>query len=184
MIAARDHVLIGKERTDIGRPNDAGYPIRGLIRDGMLYLQNFEPTRWPASNPETGYLDCDAGATKTFILAAHRENASNEPWQLCFGMRPGEELYDLKSDPDCIHNLAGTPAAAESRAKLHAALGAELKTQGDPRIVGDGSIFDRYPHANRGNVGFYERFMAGEKLKTGWIDESDAEKAPFAAPAK
>ncbi len=182
VIAARDHVLIGKERTDIGRPNDAGYPIRGLIRDGMLYLKNFEPTRWPASNPETGYLDCDAGATKTFILAAHRENPSNEPWQLCFGMRPGEELYDLKSDPDCLHNLASTPAAADRRAKLHEALVAELKTQGDPRIVGDGSIFDRYPHANRGNVGFYERFMAGEKLKAGWINESDVEKAPIPIP--
>ena len=145
----------------------------------MLYLHNFEPARWPASNPETGYLDCDAGATKSFILAAHRENPSNEPWQLCFGLRPAEELYDLKSDPDCLHNLVGMPAAAGRRTQLHEALVAELKAQGDPRIVGDGGIFDRYPHANPGHVGFYERFMAGEKLKTGWVKESDFEKAPL-----
>ena len=56
---ARDHVLIGKERTDIGRPHDGGYPIRGIVRGGWLYLRNFEPARWPAGNPETGYLDCD-----------------------------------------------------------------------------------------------------------------------------
>ncbi len=175
---ARDHVLIGKERTDIGRPNDWGYPIRGIIRDEMLYLKNFEPARWPAGNPETGYLDCDGGSTKSFILAAHRESPSNEPWQLCFGMRPAEELYDLKSDPDCLRNLAATPASANRRAHLHEVLVAELKAQGDPRIVGDGSIFDKYPHANPANVNFYERFLAGEKLKAGWVKESDFEKAP------
>ena len=27
----RDHVLIGKERHDVGRPRDEGYPIRGMI---------------------------------------------------------------------------------------------------------------------------------------------------------
>ncbi len=27
----REHVLIGKERHDIGRPNDAGYPMRGIV---------------------------------------------------------------------------------------------------------------------------------------------------------
>ena len=31
---ARDHVLIGKERHDIGRPDDLGYPIRGIIKGG------------------------------------------------------------------------------------------------------------------------------------------------------
>ncbi|MGB8168479.1 MAG: sulfatase-like hydrolase/transferase, partial [Chthoniobacteraceae bacterium] len=184
VIAARDHVLIGKERTDIGRPNDWGYPIRGIIRDGMIYLHNFEPTRWPAGNPETGYLDCDGGATKSFILSAHRENPSNEPWQLCFGRRPADELYDLKTDPDCIRNLASNPAAENRRAQLYDALVAELKAQGDPRIVGDGSIFDKYPHANPGNVGFYKRFMAGEKLKANWVNESDFEKQPIAPAAK
>ena len=50
----RDHVLLGRERNDIGRPNDEGYPIRGWIDDHHLYLRNFEPGRWPAGNPETG----------------------------------------------------------------------------------------------------------------------------------
>ena len=31
----RDHVLIGKERHDVGRPNDAGYPIRGIVKGGL-----------------------------------------------------------------------------------------------------------------------------------------------------
>jgi len=87
VIDARDHVLIGKERTDIGRPHDWGYPIRGIIKGDWMYVENFEPTRWPGGNPETGYLDCDGGATKTFILDAHRQNTADPYWALCFGMR-------------------------------------------------------------------------------------------------
>ncbi len=177
---ARDHVLIGKERTDIGRPNDVGYPIRGIVKNDWLYLKNFEPTRWPAGNPETGYLDCDAGATKSFILDAHRANPADPSWALCFGIRPSEELYDLAKDPDCLRNLAKTDDA--KRTELSATLTADLKAQGDPRIIGDGSIFDRYEHANKGHAGFYERFMRGEKLKTGWVKETDYEKSPPPAP--
>ena len=31
----RNHVLLGKERHDVGRPDDAGYPIRGIVKDGF-----------------------------------------------------------------------------------------------------------------------------------------------------
>ncbi|MBL9208827.1 MAG: sulfatase, partial [Opitutaceae bacterium] len=109
VVAARDHVLLGKERNDAGRPNDVGYPIRAMIRDGFLYLHNFEPARWPAGNPETGYLDTDGGPTKTLILAARRRNPADPFWPLNFGLRPGEELYDLRQDPDCVRNLAADP---------------------------------------------------------------------------
>ena len=78
MQPARDHVLIGQERHDIGRPHDWGYPIRGIVKNDLLYLHNFEPTRWPACNPETGYLNCDGSPTKTHILASpHRTASSN-----------------------------------------------------------------------------------------------------------
>jgi hypothetical protein len=176
---AREHVLIGMERHDIGRPGDAGYPIRGIVKAGALYLENFEPSRWPACNPETGYLNVDAGATKTFILEAHRANAADPFWALCFGRRPGVEFYDLTTDRDCVKNLANDPATAPRRAELQAALYAGLKAQGDPRMFGQGEIFDRYPHANPGHRNFYERYMKGEKLKAGWVLESDFEKAPL-----
>ena len=180
---ARNHVLIGKERTDIGRPHDWGYPTRGLIQGGWLYLQNFEPTRWPAGNPETGYLDCDGGATKSFILGAHRKEVNDPHWALCFGLRPGEELYDLRRDPDCLTNLATSGEVAAKRSELSGALEMELKTQGDPRMSGEGDVFDRYEHANKGHVGFYERIMRGEKLNTGWVSPTDYEKTPI-APAR
>ena len=178
--------LIGKERTDIGRPHDWGYPTRGLIQGGWLYLQNFEPTRWPAGNPETGYLDCDAGATKSFILEAHRKNTDDPFWTLCFGMRPAEELYDLRRDPDCLTNLATKGELAARRSSMSGALEMKLKSQGDPRMVGEGDVFDRYEHANKGHVGFYERYMRGEKLSTGWVKPTDYEKSQImpAPPTK
>lgn len=176
---ARDHVLVGMERHDIGRPNDVGYPIRGIVKGGALYLENFEPGRWPACNPETGYLNVDGGATKTFILAAHRANAADPFWALCFGRRPAVEFYDLKADPDCVKNLATQPATEKARAALKAELFAELKAQGDPRMFGQGDIFDRYPHANPANQHFYERYMKGEKIRASWVNPTDFEPAPL-----
>ena len=174
--AARDHVLIGKERTDVGRPHDWGYPTRGLITRDHLYLENFEPARWPAGNPETGYMDCDAGATKTYVINAHRKNPADPFWALCFGLRPGEEFYDLRKDPDFMTNIAAEPDNAAIKTKLHNQLYAELKQQEDPRMEGKGYLFDQYEHAQKGNVGFYEKFMRGENVKAGWISETDVEK--------
>ena len=176
---ARDHVLIGMERHDIGRPGDVGYPIRGIVKNGALYLENFEPTRWPACNPETGYLNVDAGPTKSLILDARRAAGTDPFWTLCFGRRPGVEHYDLKTDPDCVKNLATQPVTEKDRAALKAALYAELKAQGDPRMFGQGEVFDRYLHANPANVNFYERYMKGEKIRANWVLDSDFEKAPL-----
>ncbi len=180
VVPGRDHVLIGKQRNDVGRPHDEGYPTRGIIKDGMFYLRNFEATRWPAGNPETGYLDCDAGATKTWILNEHRKNANDPFWAFCFGMRPDEELYDLRKDPDCLKNLAAT--FKEQAAALKKSLFAKLTEQGDPRMTGDGNIFDRYEHANKANVGFYEKYMRGEKVEAGWVAKSDFEPKPQTPP--
>lgn len=179
VIAARDHVLVGKERTDIGRPNDVGYPIRGIVKNDVLYLRNFEIDRWPTGNPETGYLDCDAGATKTFVLQERRDKGQSKYWDLGFGKRVGEELYDLKRDPDCVNNLAASPAHATLKAKLRVQMERELKAQGDPRMFGKGDIFDKYEYANPAQRHFYERFMRGEKIKASWVNESDFEKEPI-----
>jgi N-sulfoglucosamine sulfohydrolase len=175
---ARDHVLIGKERHDIGRPSDWGYPIRGIVKGGMLYVRNFEPDRWPSGNPETGYLNSDGGATKTDILNARRASGANRYWSLCFGKRPAEELYDVRRDPDCLTNLAADPAYASARRSLEAQMIAELTAQNDPRILGEGGVFEAYPYAQP-NRGFYERFMRGERLNTGWVNQTDFEPEPL-----
>lgn len=170
----RDHTLIGKERHDVGRPGDAGYPVRGIIKDNHLYLINFEPDRWPAGNPETGYLNCDGSPTKTVILDHRKEDLAEKYWQWSFGKRPEFELYKIDEDPYCLHNLAETGSSQPLRKILHDQLLEELRVQEDPRILGRGEIFDQYPDAS-GAAGFYERFMRGEKVPAGWVNESDFE---------
>ncbi len=128
----RDHVLIGKERHDVGRPPDQGYPMRGIVRNSMLYLQNFEIDRWPAGNPETGYLAVDASPTKTLILDLHRSGSEEDYWKFAFGKRSSEELYNLAEDPTCVNNLATNLEHASLKEEPQTELVERLKAQADP----------------------------------------------------
>jgi N-sulfoglucosamine sulfohydrolase len=174
VVASRNFVLVGQERHDFGRPNDVGYPIRGIHKNGYLYLKNYEPDRWPACNPETGYLNCDGGATKSFILNQRRSGLEKKYWKLCFGHRPSEEFYDIKNDPDCVKNLINDHSLKALAKRMEKEMEAKLLAEGDLRMLGFGSIYEKYPGAEIN--GFYERFMKGEKIKTGWVEDSDFEK--------
>lgn len=174
---SRDHVLVGKERHDIGRPDDIGYPIRGIVQDGFLFLMNLKPGRWPSGNPETGYPDCDASPVKSLILRMKREGESDKYWDYSFGTRVEEELYKISSDPGCIHNLAADPGLNTLRQRLRSQLIRELQLQGDPRMEGKGDIFDNYPYASETVRDFYNRFVRGEipRSAAGWLDSTDFE---------
>jgi len=175
----RDHVLFGKERHDVGRPNDWGYPIRGIVKDDMLYVRNFEPSRWPAGNPETGYLNCDGSPTKTEILERRTVEGQAHYWRQSFGRRPAEELYDVARDPQCMVNLADDPDFRANKKALEEQLTAELKQQQDPRILGRGEIFDNYIYAHESTRNFYDRYTSGEKVKAGWVNPTDFEEEPL-----
>lgn len=172
----RDHVLIGKERHDVGRPGDLGYPIRGLRQGDWLFLRNFAPDRWPAGNPETGYLNCDGSPTKTAVLAARTAPGQHHFWERAFGHRPAEELYHVARDPDCIENLAGLMDYRNTRDALHRRLLDALAAQGDPRLRGEGDLFDSYPPAIPGWAGFYERWARGDAAVPEWVNASDFER--------
>lgn len=175
VIAERDHVLIGKERHDAGRPHDWGYPVRGIVTKDWLYLHNYEPDRWPAGDPITGYLNTDGSPTKTWILDARRNGTNTHYWDINFGKLPEEELYQIQDDPYCIDNLAGAEAEKEIKKKLAEQMEKELRQEEDPRMEGNGDIFDKYPIATD-SANFYERYMKGEPTKSGWVNPTDFEK--------
>lgn len=174
--AGRDHVLLGREREDVGRPHDEGYPVRAIVKGNFIYHINYEPDRWPSCDPETGYMDTDGSPTKTVLLAANRNGEHRDLWRLCFGKKPAEELYEIHKDPYSLHNLTADPAFLGIKLRLKAQMESELRNQQDPRMFGRGSDFDHYPYAQPRVRGFYERFMKGEKITVGWINESDFEK--------
>jgi N-sulfoglucosamine sulfohydrolase len=169
----RNFVVIGKERHDVGRPNDEGYPIRGMIKDGMLYLKNFKTDRWPAGNPETGYLNTDGGATKTVVLNSIYSPDTFKYWNWSFGKRNEEELFDIKNDPDCMRNLAQEEEFQNLLTTIRRELVTELTEQGDPRMFGKGDLLESYTYTDKNSVNFYERYMNGEKVNFGWVRKTD-----------
>jgi N-sulfoglucosamine sulfohydrolase len=171
----RSYTLLGQERHDVGRPNDEGYPIRGIVKDGYIYLRNYKTDRWPMGNPETGYLNTDGGPTKTYILNTRRNKEEWFFWQHNFGKRPTEELYDIEKDPYCIINLAANKNFASIKNKLSALMVQKLKEQKDPRMFGNGDVFDKYEYAGNDVKNFYNRWMNGEKVNAGWVSKTDAD---------
>jgi arylsulfatase A-like enzyme len=175
VVPERDHVLIGKERHDAGRPNDWGYPIRGIVTAEHLYLRNYEPGRWPAGDPVTGYLNTDGSPTKTWILDARRSGENTRYWDLNFGKLPEEELFDIATDVDCVTNLAASEAMQEVKKTLRTRMEEALRRQEDPRMEGKGDVFDKYSIATD-SARFHERFMKGEPTRAGWVNPGDFEK--------
>lgn len=174
---ARDHIIIGKERHDVGRPDDQGYPIRGIIRGDYLYIRNYETDRWPSGNPETGYMNVDGSPTKTEVLKARRNPATAHFWQLSMGKRGAEELYNIKTDPQCMTNLADDAGYDTLRKNLADEMTAQLKAEGDPRMEGNGAIFDKYPNMCPSHM-YWNRVKAGETdIPTKWISDTDFEPA-------
>lgn len=152
----RAFVLHGKERhVPSQEGNLGGYPVRALRNHDFLYIRNFEPDRWPAGTPD--YMkaaipgcwlgDCDNGPTKTDMTTnKDKDPEQRRLWELSFGKRPSEELYDCRKDPEQLVNLAGDPEYDEILKELAAQLNRQLELTGDPRVIGGGQDFDSYPY--------------------------------------
>ena len=165
----RTWVITGRER-HVARARDGQlpYPQRALRTTEYLYIINFKPDRWPMGNPynlgpdmmpDTSTLenntfvtfgDLDGSPTKAWIVEHRNDEKYRGYYEYAFSKRPGEELYVLADDPDQVHNVAGMPDYAEIQGRLRQQLLEELKSLKDPRVLGDGSTFDKPPFAPGG----------------------------------
>ena len=157
----RDYLLLGKERHNYARPDNVGYPIRGIRTRQYLYLKNLKPDRWPMGDPP--YYWCHTkmtNPTKDTIIEGGKASAHDRYFQLSYQKRPGQELYDILEDPECIHNLARAPEYSQIRKQLDQQLSQALRRQQDPRMLGQGDRFESYPYyqrlPERGFPGFME----------------------------
>ncbi|MCB1086719.1 MAG: sulfatase [Verrucomicrobiae bacterium] len=176
-IENRDTMLAGKERHDIGRPNDLGYPVRAIRTREFLYVHNFFPDRWPAGNPETDFGNCDGSPTKEVIKAL-----GGHFYDLSFGKRPADELYRLSDDPECVRNLAEDLAFKDTVEKLRYDLMRMLEEEQDPRALGNGAIFDTYKYIG-GRTKGYETWLK-EQEESGVLSELKARLEAEAAKPK
>ncbi|MBD3320305.1 MAG: sulfatase-like hydrolase/transferase [Chitinivibrionales bacterium] len=142
--AGRRYAFLGRERHTLAQGDtQEGYPVRAVRSGDYLYIRNFKPQRFPAGTPPA-YLDCDSSPTKRYIIK-NKDNPSVEPmFRYAFAKRAPEELYDVKNDPGQVNNVAGDEKYAGIKNELWTVLKDELVRTGDPRIRGDGDVFEEY----------------------------------------
>ncbi|WP_254507018.1 sulfatase family protein [Anatilimnocola floriformis] len=160
----RDAVFVGRERhVENARADFMPYPQRAIRTNDFLYIINFHPERFPlgdhyrldgdnvptadeiANNTRATIPDEDAGPTKAWLVGVRNDPQWKDHFTAVYGKRPREELYDLKSDPDQMKNVAADEKYAKTRAQLEERLLKELKETGDPRLVDDGKFFETPP---------------------------------------
>lgn len=161
----RTWVVTGRERhVSPARDGRLPYPQRSIRTKDWLYVINFTPDRWPGGNPwnitpesapDQGTLehdtfithnDMDGGPTKAFLVLNRDHPNWSDFYHMAFDKRPREELYDLRNDPHQMKNVAGQTEHAQIQAELDRQLMSILTETGDPRVLGDGSRFDKMPY--------------------------------------
>lgn len=151
----RGWVVSGREtHVNEAREGNLPYPQRAIRTRDHLYIINFKPERWPVATPplntpeaEKRRMDIDFGPTRSWFVAREGSPSIADLWDLGFGLRPAEELYDLSKDPDQMHNLAGLSAYEAVKSELRTRLMNELKENDDPRLNND--AFDRPPYTGQ-----------------------------------
>ncbi|QDU96196.1 sulfatase family protein [Lignipirellula cremea] len=153
----RDQIFSARERHSSSRYDNLAYPQRALRTHDYLLIRNFRPDRWPAgapqrlnadgtlNSPHSGYHDIDACPTLS-LLVQRRDDPQIAPYfHNAVDKRPEYELFDIRQDPGCRKNLAGTMALAMVEGKLKEQLNNYLRQTKDPRILDGGEIFETYP---------------------------------------
>jgi uncharacterized sulfatase len=172
----RDWVITGRERhVSIAREGNLPYPMRSLHTPDYVYIRNFEPSRWPMGSPNgvtatetpsyeslqnatyTAFADMDASPTKAWLIEHRHDPQWRSYYEMAFGKRFMEELYDIRKDPDQMNNLAGNSEFRAVKEKLAARLMKELTRAKDPRVVENPPRFERPPFAGTGTEGLPKR---------------------------
>lgn len=141
VITDRDFMVTARERHAFVRKNGTGYGSRSYRTDDYLYIRNYEPEKWPAGDPPL-FGDVDAHmlqypcATKMYILKNRDKENVDVLFNLGFGKRPAEELYDLNKDPYQMNNVANEEGYGDIKNQLADKLTHYLVEQKDPRETG------------------------------------------------
>lgn len=148
----REEVYLERERHCLCRVDQgmlAGYPMRAVRNNQFLYIKNLRPDRYPAGDesiPGTPsiYGDVDGGPSKALLIDNKDQPSIKYYFNLSFGKRPSEELYDVVKDPFQLHNLAGNKLYGTALKTMRTKLEDWMQKENDPRINGGGDEIDRY----------------------------------------
>lgn len=154
--STRNEAYAARERHSSSRWNNLTYPQRSLRTDRYLYIRNFKADRWPAGAPQKyeengtlgemhgAYHDIDACPTQDFLVEHREDPEIGIYFHLAVDKRPKEEFFDILKDPGCLNNLANDPEFREELMAHRNQLGGYLMETNDPRVTGEGDIYERY----------------------------------------
>ena len=158
---SRDRVYFGRERHSPARAGMRSYPSRAIRTHDYLYIRNFAPKRWPAGDPPI-FGDSGGGSKIRDEIKRTRADSELRYFELCYGLRPLQELYDLEKDPDQLVNVALEAGYEEARRKLWRELRKYLQETGDPRVNGDDGGWDTARWAGGWREG-WDRFKVRDR---------------------
>lgn len=113
------------------------YPIRSLRAGDFKYILNLLPDKAHTTHIDRGGGSGDGWRYFDEWVALGKTDAHAAAQVRAYHQRPAEELYDLRSDPDELHNLAADATQTARLATMRAQLEAWMKQQGDRRTVFD-----------------------------------------------
>lgn len=121
----RDHVFTQID----SKAGGAAVPMRAVQNSQYGYIYN------PFSDGKYWYRNNNEGKTMAAMNQAAKTDPAIQARVDLFRYRVAEELYDLKSDPDCLHNLISDPAYAQESNDLRGKLAAQMTKTQDPMLA-------------------------------------------------
>lgn len=169
--AKREAVFTSRERHSSSRWRSLSYPQRAMRTGQYLLIRNDKPERWPAGAPQKygaggypqpaevkdrvlgpmhgAYTDIDACPTLDLLVEHAGSGTLGRYLQLAVAHRPAVELFDIRQDPACLNDLARMPEWQNLKDSLLNQLETYLTETGDPRMTGQGDIWETYPRYSR-----------------------------------
>lgn len=117
------------------RCGDAMDRIRAVIEPDALFVRNFQPSRsrlnW------SGYKEASYPGMPLLRVLNKAGKLTDFQAQWLTPRRQELEFYDLKSDPQGLHNIAKDPKVADQMAAMRSAMGTWIYTSPDHGARGD-----------------------------------------------
>lgn len=123
--AGRKHVFTQID----SKAGNASVPMRCVQDEHFGYIYN------PFSDGQYWYRNNNEGQTMAAMIEAAKTDPVIQARVDLFRHRVPEELYDLKNDPDCLHNLIDDPAYIATMNALQAKLVTHMRRTDDPMLV-------------------------------------------------
>lgn len=140
----REAVVLAHERHSPYRKDGLGYPMRGIVNARYYYIENKKPERWPSGAPPH-YADPSDEMIVRALIVDNKDGDYKNFFDLDYGLRPREELYDMSKDPYQLQNLAFSEEFKDVKEGLKEKLDTYLMETGDPRATSEETEWDTMP---------------------------------------